>query len=53
MVHICFLLGAASPGASTAVSIILDLIERCLKTNLKLPITKKKLKVVIQLLASF
>ena len=40
------LLGA-SPGASTAVSIMIDLIERCFKDQFKTPEWQEKLKVMI------
>ena len=40
------LLGA-SPGASTAVSIMIDLIERCFKDQFKTPEWQEKLKIMI------
>jgi malate dehydrogenase (quinone) len=40
------LLGA-SPGASTAVSIMIDLIDRCFKDQLASPAWQEKLKVMI------
>ena len=40
------LLGA-SPGASTAVSIMIDLIERCFKDQFETPEWQEKLKVII------
>jgi malate dehydrogenase (quinone) len=40
------LLGA-SPGASTAVSIMIDLIDRCFKDQLASPVWQEKLKVMI------
>jgi malate dehydrogenase (quinone) len=43
---IAALLGA-SPGASTAVSIMLELLERCFKTEMALPEWQNKLKAMI------